>query len=83
MDTNALLITLVIGGVSGWLAGQITRGSGLGLVGNILVGVVGALIGGWLFARLGVRIGSGMVASLIRAVSGAVVLLLLVGLIKK
>ncbi len=83
MSTNALILTIVLGAVSGWLAGQITRGRGLGLVGNILVGVIGAFIGSYLFAALGVRIGSGMVAELIRAVSGAVLLLFLVSLIKK
>jgi uncharacterized membrane protein YeaQ/YmgE (transglycosylase-associated protein family) len=52
MTLTGLIIFLLIGAVAGWLAGQIMRGGGLGLLGNIVVGVIGALIGGWLSARL-------------------------------
>jgi len=83
MTLEALLIILVIGAVAGWLAGQIVRGMGFGLIGNIVVGIVGAFIAGWLLPRIGIVIGGGMVASIINATIGAVVLLVILGLIKR
>lgn len=83
MELEELVVTLVVGGVAGWLAGLIIRGGGLGLIGNIIVGVLGAFIGGFLFEKLDISIGSGIAASLISAVVGAVVLLFVIGLIKK
>ena len=83
MTLEALLIILVIGAVAGWLAGQIVRGMGFGLIGNIVVGIVGAFIAGWLLPRIGIVIGGGMIASIINATIGAVVLLVIVGLIRR
>lgn len=83
MELEELVVTLVVGGVAGWLAGLIIRGGGLGLIGNIIVGVLGAFISGFLFEKLDISIGSGIAASLISAVVGAVVLLFVIGLIKK
>ena len=74
---------ILIGLAAGWLAGQLMKGGGFGLVGNLIVGVVGALLGGFLFGLLGISAGSGLLGSLIVATIGAVVLLFLVGLIKK
>lgn len=74
---------LIIGAVAGWLAGQIMKGGGFGIVGNIIVGVVGGLLGGWLFGLLGVSAGGGLIGSLITALVGAVVLLFIASLIKK
>lgn len=79
---DGLLWFLVIGLAAGWLAGQIMKGGGFGLVGNLVVGVVGAILGGWLFGALGITT-YGLVGSLISAVVGAIVLLFIVGLIKK
>jgi uncharacterized membrane protein YeaQ/YmgE (transglycosylase-associated protein family) len=76
------ILFLIIGLVAGWLAGQIMKGRGFGLVGNLVVGVVGAFLGGWLFSALGIYAES-LIGSLVTAVVGAVVLLFLVGLIKK
>ena len=73
---------LLIGAIAGWLAGQIMKGRGFGLLGNIVVGVVGALLGGFLFRLLGISAG-GTVGGLVMAVAGAVVLLFLIGLVKK
>lgn len=73
---------LIIGLVAGFLAAKLIRGGGFGLVGNMLVGVIGAILGGWLFGELGISIG-GHVGSLITAFAGAVILLILVALIKK
>ncbi len=74
---------LLIGAVAGWLAGLAMKGRGFGVLGNIVVGVVGAILGGYLFGVLGVSTGGGVLGSLITAFVGAVVLLFLVGLIKK
>ena len=76
------LYFLVIGLIAGWTAGKIMKGKGFGLVGNLVVGVLGALVGGFLFNALGFA-AYGFVASLIMAVVGAMVLLFLVGFIKK
>ena len=83
MALEAILIILVIGAVAGWLAGQIVRGMGFGLIGNIVVGIVGAFIAGWLLPRIGIVIGGGMLGSIINATIGAVVLLVIIGLIRR
>ncbi len=73
---------LIIGLVAGFLAGKLMRGGGFGLVGNLAVGVVGAILGGWLFGELGIPT-AGHVGSLITALVGAIILLFLVGMIKR
>jgi len=78
-----LLWFILIGLAAGWLAGRLMRGSSYGAVGDIAVGVVGALIGGFLFRTLGVSIGGGLLGSLIVATIGAVVLLYLLRLIDR
>jgi uncharacterized membrane protein YeaQ/YmgE (transglycosylase-associated protein family) len=83
MALEAILVILIIGAVAGWLAGQLVRGMGFGLIGNIVVGIIGAFIAGWLLPRLGINIGSGMIAAIINATIGAVVLLVILGLIKR
>ncbi|MDB5598430.1 MAG: transglycosylase [Xanthobacteraceae bacterium] len=83
MALETLLIWLVVGAVAGWLAGLIVRGFGFGLVGNIVVGIVGAFIAGWLLPRLGVHIGAGIVGAIIHAMIGAIVLLLIIGLVRR
>jgi len=86
MDITSLLVWLALGAVSGWLAGQLMKGRGFGLVGNIVVGILGSMVGGWLGGKLGITgaATSGFnVASILTAVGGAVVLLFLVGLVKK
>ncbi|HEY6140613.1 MAG TPA: GlsB/YeaQ/YmgE family stress response membrane protein [Thermoanaerobaculia bacterium] len=71
---------VIIGAVAGWLAGQFMRGNGFGLLGDIVVGIIGAFIGGYLFRAVGVEIGHGLIGSLIVAFVGAVVLLFIVRL---
>ncbi len=73
---------IIIGMVAGWLAGQIMKGGGFGVIGNIVVGVVGAFLGGMIFKLLGLAWG-GLLGSLIVATIGAVVLIFLVRLIKR
>lgn len=85
LDTQSILILIVVGIVAGWLAGAIVRGYGFGLVGNLVVGVVGAFLATWLLPKLGVAInlGSPIVNSIVVATIGAVVLLLLIGLVRR
>jgi len=82
MSGESLLVILFVGLVAGWLAGQIVRGSGFGLIGDLVVGIVGAFIGDWLLPRLGIHLGVGMVAAIANATVGAIVLLLLVRLVR-
>jgi uncharacterized membrane protein YeaQ/YmgE (transglycosylase-associated protein family) len=82
MDIKALIIFLAIGAVAGWLAGTLMKGGGFGLLGNIIVGIIGAGVGGLVFGLLGISAG-GLVGSIVTATVGAVLLLFLVGLIKK
>lgn len=84
MDATGLLIFLLVGAAAGWIAGRLMRGGGFGLVGNIIVGIIGAFLGSWLLGLLKVSIGSNpTINSLVTSVIGAVVLLFLVGLVKK
>jgi len=82
MELLNLLLFIVIGLVAGWLAGRIMRGKGFGLVGDLIVGVIGAFLGGWLFSLLGISVG-GIFGSLVTALVGAIILLLVLRLIKK
>ena len=82
MSGEALLMILLVGLIAGWLAGQLIAGGGFGLIGDIAIGIVGALIGSWMLPRLGVHIGTGFVAAIASATIGAVVLLLVVGLLR-
>jgi uncharacterized membrane protein YeaQ/YmgE (transglycosylase-associated protein family) len=81
MTLTGLIIFLLIGAVAGWLAGLIMR-SGFGLLGDIVVGVIGAEIGGWLFGVLGIAVG-GLIGSIIAATVGAIILLALLRLIRQ
>ena len=85
MTLTALLIFLLIGAIAGWLAGLIVRGFGFGLLGNIVVGIIGAFLAGWLLPTLGVgfSLGSPIVTSIVYAMIGAIVLLVIIGLIKR
>jgi uncharacterized membrane protein YeaQ/YmgE (transglycosylase-associated protein family) len=77
-----LIIFLVIGAIAGWLAGVIMKGGGFGVIGNIIVGILGAFVGGWILPKLGIAIG-GDFGGFITAVIGAVILLFIAKLIKK
>ena len=83
MDLQQTIVFLVIGAVAGWLAGQILKGGGFGVIGNVVVGILGALLGGWLFKVLKISIGGEWVGPIVTATVGAVVLLVLIGLMKK
>jgi len=77
------IVWLIVGGVAGWIAGLIVQGSGFGIIRDIIIGIVGAFIAGWLLPRAGVHIGTGFIASIVNAVIGAVILLVVIGLIRR
>jgi uncharacterized membrane protein YeaQ/YmgE (transglycosylase-associated protein family) len=83
MPVDTLLIWLLVGAIAGWLAGTIVKGGGFGLLGDIVVGIVGAFVGGWLLPRLGIHFGVGVVSVIASATIGAVVLLLILRLIRR
>lgn len=80
---ETIIIWLIVGAIAGWAAGQIVKGYGFGLVGNIVVGIIGAVIAGWLLPRIGIVVGGGIVAAIINAIIGAVILLLVIGVFKR
>src|SRR5579863_2657304 len=71
----SFIVWLIVGGIAGWLAGQLFRGAGFGLIGNILLGVVGSLVAGFLLPRLGVVIGGGFIADVVDAAIGSIIVL--------
>ena len=83
MSPEAIVILLLVGGIAGWLAAVVMRGRGLGIAGNIVVGIVGAFFASWLLPRFGVAIGGGLLGSILNAFIGAVILLFLIGLLKR
>jgi uncharacterized membrane protein YeaQ/YmgE (transglycosylase-associated protein family) len=83
MTLEGIIILLIVGAVAGWLAGLVVKGIGFGLVGNIVVGIVGAAIASWLFPYLGIRLGGGIVGAIIAAAIGAIILLVIIGLVKR
>ncbi|MGO4566579.1 GlsB/YeaQ/YmgE family stress response membrane protein [Rhizobium sp. 2YAF20] len=83
MSNESLLVFLIVGALAGWLAGQVVRGGGFGLIGDIVVGIIGAFIAGWLFPRLGFSLGTGIVRAIINATIGSILLLLLLRLVRR
>lgn len=77
------LYFLIVGAVSGWLAGQLFKGDGFGLIGNIIIGVIGGFVGGWLAGYLGISIGAGVIGQILVAAGGAWVLLFLLSMIRR
>jgi len=82
LASESILAWIVIGAIAGWLAGRLVKGYGFGLIGNIVIGILGAGVAGLLAPRLGLQtesFGGNIVASLL----GALVLLLLVGIVRR
>ena len=82
MSNESILVILFVGLVAGWLAGKIVRGTGFGIIGDIVVGIAGALVASYLFPKLGIHLGTGLVSEIIYSAIGAVVLLLIVRLVR-
>jgi uncharacterized membrane protein YeaQ/YmgE (transglycosylase-associated protein family) len=83
VGVESLIIMLVVGAIAGWLAGQIVRGFGFGLLWNIVIGIIGAFVGVWLLTKLGFVPFSGFIGSIINATIGAILLLVIIGLIRR
>jgi uncharacterized membrane protein YeaQ/YmgE (transglycosylase-associated protein family) len=80
---DSIIIMIIVGAIAGWLAGQIVRGFGFGLLWNIVIGIVGAFIGAWLLRELGFLPFAGFIGSIVNATIGAVILLVIVGFIRR
>ena len=81
LSNQSLLVIIVVGIVAGWLAGRVMEGGGFGLIGDLIVGLLGAFIGDWLLPQLDIHLGTGIIALIINAFVGAVVLLLILRLV--
>jgi uncharacterized membrane protein YeaQ/YmgE (transglycosylase-associated protein family) len=82
LSNEGIIVILFVGLVAGWLAAKIVRGTGLGIIGDIVVGILGALISTLLFPRLGFHLGSGLVSEIVYSAIGAIILLLVVRLVR-
>ena len=82
MSNESILVILFVGIVAGWLAGKVVRGTGFGLIGDLIVGVLGAFIAAWLFPKFGIQLGTGIVSEIIFSALGAIILLVVVRLIR-
>jgi uncharacterized membrane protein YeaQ/YmgE (transglycosylase-associated protein family) len=83
MPLETLLVWLIVGAVAGFLAGLVVKGGGFGLLGDIVVGIIGAFFGGWLLPKLGIHLGVGIVSIIASATIGAVILLLVLRLVRR
>jgi len=76
-----IVVILIIGAIAGWLGSTIYKGSGLGLIGNIVVGIVGSFVGYWALGKLGVNLGTGWIGAILTGAIGAIIVLILLNLI--
>ena len=83
MGIQSILVIVIIGAIAGWLAGQIVKGFGFGLLGNVVVAILGAFVAGLIFPVIGLGFGGGIVGAIIHATLGAVILLFLIKLVKR
>ena len=79
----SILATLIIGALAGWLGSKLYKGSGLGLIGNIVVGIIGSFVGSWALGLIGVSFGAGWIGAILTGALGAIVILFLFNLIFK
>jgi len=77
------LVALIIGGAAGWLGGVIYKGSGLGIIGNIILGILGGFVGFWLLGELGVSLGTGWIGTILTSAIGAIIILFVINLFVK
>ena len=78
-----ILAALIIGAIAGWLAGLIVRGAGFGLIGNIVLGIIGALVANWLFSQLNIELFTGTIGAIVNSTIGATVVLAILSLIRR
>lgn len=78
-----IIVILIVGAIAGWLGSMIYKGSGLGLLGNIVVGIIGGFVGYWLLGKLGIYLGAGWIGTILTGAIGAIIILMLLNLIFK
>ena len=78
LSNQSLVFIILVGILAGWLAGKIVDGGGFGVIGDLVIGVIGAFIGDWLLPRLNIHLGMGTLAIIINATIGAIVLLVII-----
>lgn len=78
LSNESLITILLVGIIAGWLAGKLVAGGGFGLIGDLIVGVLGAFIGNWMLPRLNIHLGVGTLSLILNATIGAVVLLVII-----
>jgi uncharacterized membrane protein YeaQ/YmgE (transglycosylase-associated protein family) len=83
LSNESVLVILLVGIVAGWLAGKVVRGTGFGILGDLLVGIIGAFIGNWALPKIGIHLGTGIVSAIVNATLGAILLLLVIGLVRR
>jgi uncharacterized membrane protein YeaQ/YmgE (transglycosylase-associated protein family) len=76
-----IIVILIIGAAAGWLGSMIFKGSGLGLIGNIVVGIVGSILGYWVLGKFGVSLGDGWIGAILTGALGAIIILAILNLI--
>lgn len=76
-----ILVSLLIGAAAGWLGSVLYKGSGLGLLGNIIVGIIGGPLGYWILGKLGLTLGGGWLGAILTGTIGAIIILFLINLI--
>jgi uncharacterized membrane protein YeaQ/YmgE (transglycosylase-associated protein family) len=78
-----MLYSIIVGLIAGWLAGQVMKGGGYGIIVDIVLGLLGGILGGWLFGALGIGAGGGLVGSIIVSFIGAVILVAITRVLKR
>jgi uncharacterized membrane protein YeaQ/YmgE (transglycosylase-associated protein family) len=81
VSNESLIVIILVGITAGWLAGKIVDRRGFGLIGDLIVGVIGALVGDWLLPRLNIHLGVGIFSLIVNATAGAIVLLVIIRLL--
>ena len=80
---SGLFAAIIIGGIAGWLAGKVVQGGGFGLIGNVILGIGGAILASWVFPLIGLSFGGGFFGSVISAAIGAAAVLVIIRMVKK
>lgn len=78
-----IIVVIIIGAAAGWLGSMIIKGHGLGIIGNIIVGIAGSYVGFWLLGKVGINLGTGWIGAILTGAVGAIILLLLLNLFYK
>jgi uncharacterized membrane protein YeaQ/YmgE (transglycosylase-associated protein family) len=83
ISSESLVIIIIVGVVSGWLAGLVMKGTGFGIFGDLIIGIIGAFVGSWLLPQLHIHLGSGILSAIINATIGAILVLFILGILRR